>query len=313
MTLRSAIAKSQNIPNIKALMTSGFADSAKFCQSVGIKDATEDTGINLALGGLHNGASVVQMASAYTAIANGGVYIEPTFYQKVTDKNGNTIMEPKSVEERSKRVMSEQNAYIVKNVMQGTVEFGTAAGYGKIPNQDTSSKTGTTNNSFDRWYITLTNYYTSATWFGYEYSAEIYWGKTANPAGTIGSNVMKKIHEGLPESHYEVPSGIVTRSVCSVSGMLAGDGCHDTFSEIFTSNNLPPVCDTHQTVRICTETGLLASEYCQNYTETVRSKLPDVEVNGKWNTEYYIPDGTLYSPIPTGVCPHTASSYEYED
>lgn len=314
MTLRDAIARSQNIPNLKGISTAGVADAAKFCQSVGITDATEDTGIGLALGALNNGATVVQMAAAYGTISNGGTYIIPTFYQKVTDKKDNIIMQPKSVEERSTRVMSEQNAYIVKNVMQGTVNSayrGTAAGYGKIPNQDTSSKTGTTNDSFDRWYITLTNYYASATWFGYEFNAEVIWSGN-NPAGMIGSNIMKAVHSGLPESHYQQPSGIVTKAVCRVSGMLAGEGCTNTYQEIFTPDNLPPVCNTHRTVKICTETGLLASEYCQSYTEQLRSDLPPSEKNGKWNTSY---NNQTYQAIPTGVCPHTAESYQetYED
>ena len=316
MTLRDAIARSQNIPNVKAISLAGVPDAAKFCQSVGITDANEDAGVGLALGALTNGASVVQMAGAYGMIANGGTYIVPTFYQKVTDKKDNIILQPKSVEERSTRVLSEANAYIVKNVMQGTVNgayHGTAAAYGKIPNQDTSSKTGTTNKDFDRWYITLTNYYACATWFGYEYSAVVQ-GIAVNPAGQIGSNIMKRIHSDLPASSYTQPDGIVTRNICSISGMLAGAGCTQVRSEIFTPDNLPPVCDTHRTVNICTETGLLASEYCRSFTAQVRSDLPYTEKNGIW-TSNYSGGGSLYSGIPTAVCPHTAGSYshEYED
>ena len=101
MTLREAIAMSQNIPNLKGISYAGTEDAARFVRSVGISDARDDIGVGLALGALPNGASTVQMAAAYATIANGGVYIEPTFYKKVTDKNGNVIMQPKSVEERS--------------------------------------------------------------------------------------------------------------------------------------------------------------------------------------------------------------------
>lgn len=315
MTLREAIARSQNIPNVKAISYAGVANAARFCQSVGITDATEESGVGLALGALTNGASTVQMAAAYGAIANGGTYIIPTFYQKVTDKKDNIVMQPKSVEERSTRVMSEQNAYIVKNVMQGTVNlpYGTAAKYGKIPNQDTSSKTGTTDNNFDRWYITLTNYYASATWFGFEYSAYVNWGKSPNPAGTIGSNIMKAIHKDLPASSYTQPSGLVTKTVCRFSGMCAGAGCTDVYQEIFVKGTEPGVCNKHQTVKICTETGLLASEYCQSYTNEVRGGFPDTEANGKWTTNYA--GAPSYQAIPVEVCPHTAESYQetYED
>ncbi len=311
MTLRDAIALSQNIPNIKGISTAGVEDAAKFCQSVGITDATADAGVGLALGALNNGASVVQMAAAYGAISNGGTYIVPTFYQKVTDKQGNIVMQPKSVEERSTRVLSEQNAYIVKNVMQGVVQpGGTAAAYGKIPNQDTASKTGTTDDNVDRWYITFTNYYASATWYGYEYRADVHWSGN-NPAGQIGSNIMKRVHESLPASSFTRPDGLVNRSVCKYSGMLAGPGCSATFSEIFTPDNLPPVCNTHGgAVKICNETGLLASEYCTNYTVTSKASLPPNEVNGIWTTHY---SNATFGNIPTEVCPHKAQDTEYED
>ena len=307
MTLRDAIAHSVNIPNLKAISIAGTDKAAEFVRSLGISDVTGDIGIGLALGGLPNGASTVQMAAAYAAISNGGIYIVPTFYQKVTDKKGNIVLQPKSVEERSTRVMSEQNAYIVKNVMQGTVSYGTAAGYGKIPNHDTASKTGTTNNDYDRWYVTLTNYYAAACWFGYEYNAAVQW-PGANPAGSICSNVMKDIHKDLEASSFSQPNGIYKMKVCKYSGMLAGEGCHDTYEEIFVKGTEPKVCDKHMTVKLCVETGKLASEWCQNTVEEVRNLPPDTEAAGKWQTTYL-----NILEVPTEVCPHTASSYTYED
>jgi len=307
MTLRDAIAYSQNIPNLKAISYAGTENAAQFVRSVGISDAKDDIGIGLALGALPNGASTVQMAAAYAAISNGGVYIVPTFYQKVTDKRGNIVLQPKSVEERSTRVMSEQNAYIVKNVMQGTVSYGTAAGYGKIPNQDTAAKTGTTNDDYDRWYVTFTNYYAAACWFGYEFNAAVHWSG-ANPAGSICSNVMKDIHAGLEASSFKEPGGLTRRKVCKYSGMTAGEGCHDTYEEIFVKGTEPKVCDKHMSVKLCLTTGKLASEWCQNTVEAVRYLQPDTEAAGKWSTTYV---NTL--DMPTEVCPHTAASYTYED
>ena len=50
---------------------------------------------------------------------------------------------------------------------------------------------------------------------------------------------MKRIHESLPASSFTRPDGIINRNVCRVSGMLAGPGCINTYSEIFTADNLP--------------------------------------------------------------------------
>lgn len=311
MTLREAIAFSQNIPNLKAMSLIGVANSAKFCQSIGLDDITGNEGITLALGALTHGVSTVQMAAAYAMISNNGIYIEPTFYSKVTDKSGNIIVEPKSVEDRSTRVMSAANAYIVKNVMTGPVNHpGGTAPYAAIPGKDVGAKTGTTNDNFDRWLVEFTNYYAAACWFGYEKNAEVYWSKTWNPAGTLCSNVMKDIHSDLPESHFEQPNNIVTKTVCKYSGMLAGDGCSETYQEIFVSGTEPGVCDRHTTVKICNETNLLASEYCQNYSEQSRLNIPVTEASGNWNTTYGDNAGVA---IPTEVCPHGADSYPYED
>lgn len=312
MTLREAIAISQNIPNLKGIMTVGINESADFCVSMGITDADKSRGVTLALGALTNGASTLQMAAAYAAISNNGVYIEPTFYSKVVDSKGNIVMQPKSVEERSKRVLSEANAYIVKRVMQGAVmPGGTASGYGAIANMDVSAKTGTTNDNYDRWYVTFTNYYASACWFGYEYNSEVHWdGKgTWNPAGEMTANIMQFAHKDLPESRYVEPAGISHRTICKASGMTASPGCTDVYDEIFVTGTEPGPCNVHGTVvRICDETGMLASEWCQHSHEEVRQTLPDTEINGRWTTDY-----AGYGVIPTQVCPHTAESYQYND
>jgi penicillin-binding protein 1A len=310
MTLREAIARSQNIPNLKAMGLIGTSNSAKFLQSVGITDVTGNEGITLALGALTHGASTLQMAAAYAMISNDGVYIVPTFYSKVEDGDGNVLLEPASVEDRSTRVMSSANAYIVKNIMTGPVtqSYGTAP-YAKIDGIDVAAKTGTTNSNYDRWLVEFTNYYAAACWFGYDNNEEVYWSKTWNPAGTLCSTVMKNIHAGLDASSFVQPSGIVTATVCSYSGMKASENCTETYQEIFTEGTVPDVCDKHVTVRICNETGLLATEFCQDASEQNRIAVPNTESQGNWTTTY----GAGYESLPTTYCSHTADSYTYED
>ena len=73
-----------------------------------------------AIGGVNEGFTPLEMAAAYASIANDGVYIEPTFYTKVEDKAGNIYLQPKPIEDRSKRVMSADNAYIIKSILKLT-------------------------------------------------------------------------------------------------------------------------------------------------------------------------------------------------
>ena len=58
-----------------------------------INDKNWDVIQPLALGGITNGVSNLELTAAYAAIANGGVYIEPIFYTKVTDQDGNVLLE----------------------------------------------------------------------------------------------------------------------------------------------------------------------------------------------------------------------------
>lgn len=309
MTMRTAIERSQNIPNLKAISIIGVDKSKDFCHSIGLKEVTGKEGVALALGGLTTGVSTFQMANAYATISNNGVYVDPIFYTKVEDNEGNIFIEPKSKEDRSTRVMSEQNAYIVKSIMTSPVNgaSGTAP-YAKINGMDVAAKTGTTNNNYDRWLCEFTNYYAAACWFGYDNSEEVT-GFGRNPAGSICTNVMRDIHNGLEPSTFKQPSGIVTANICVDSGMKAGEKCSNVYQEVFTDGTVPAECDRHVMAKVCNETGLLASEFCLNYSETGRLQMPITEEQGSWTSDY---TGAPYS-MPTQVCPHTASSYKYLD
>ena len=191
----------------------------------------EKEGLSLALGGLHDGVSVFQMAGAYSAIANSGVYNKPTFYTKVTDRDDNVIFEP---EQESRKVMSEQNAYIEKNILTQTVlgPSGTAK-YCAIKGMDVAAKTGTTNDDNDRWLCGFTPYYTAAVWYGYEFNQTVHYNN-GNPAGRIWAAVMTDIHKDLPNAKFEEPEGIIKKTVCRTSGKLATEACGaNVYTEVF--------------------------------------------------------------------------------
>ena len=100
--------------------------------------------------------------------------------------------------------------------------------------------TGTTDNVYDRWLCGFTQYYSAATWYGYDNSEPVVY--SGNPAGQIWDAVMTDIHEGLPDATFERPEGIVERKVCSRTGGLATSRCRNTYTEIFTEDNLPETC-----------------------------------------------------------------------
>ena len=73
---------------------------------------------------------------------------------------------------------------------------------------------------------------------------------------------MKDVHSTLENKTFARPSGIVEAKVCKVTGCLAVESCTDTYTEMFTQDNLPLKCEGHGTQRVCTESGKLANEYC---------------------------------------------------
>ena len=245
INIRSFIRTSQNIPAVKIMVELTPRKSLEYLQNMGISslDPVTDNVLSLALGGMTSGVSPLEMASAYGTIANDGVYISPTFYTSVTDADGNIVLTPK---QETRQVISKQNAYIMKTIIQEPVKSGGTATYCAIPGMDVAAKTGTTDNDYDRWLCGFTPYYSAATWYGYDNSETVYF--SGNPAGQIWDAVMTDIHKDLPSATFVRPEGIVERTVCRTTGCLASKNCTNTYTEIFTEDNLPEQCTNHRKV-----------------------------------------------------------------
>ena len=260
-SVRSAVTTSQNIPFIKIMAEVGNAKCLEYLRKMGITslDDKHDSGLAAAIGGLYNGVSPLEMAGAYASIANNGTYIQPTFYSKVEDAEGNVVLEPN---QKTERVCSEDTAYVVKSLLTSVVkDSGGTAKYCAIKGIDVAAKTGTTNTDYDRWLCGFTNYYAGAAWFGFDKQEDVDF--SGNPAGQIWAAVMSQIHKGLAASKFEPTSNIVTARVCRDSGKLAGARCTNTYSEIFVKEHLPDECDAHTgEYTICSESGKLPNEYC---------------------------------------------------
>ena len=260
INIRQFIATSQNIPAVKIMKELTPKKSMEYMKKMGIStlDENGDNNLPLAIGGLTTGISPLEMAAAYGTIANDGVYITPTFYTKVTDSSGNVVLTPK---QEQNRAISEQVAYITRSIVEEPVKSGGTATYCAIPGMQTCAKTGTTDGSKDRWLCGMTPYYSAAVWFGYDTAEEVrYNGR--NPAGQIWSNVMKDIHKNLANANFNTPSGITQATVCRKTGLLATSNCTDTYTEMFTQDNIPEKCEGHGVQKICTESGKLATKYC---------------------------------------------------
>lgn len=300
ITVREAIAHSQNIPMVKALCLLTTDESIAFLKKAGITSLVDSDNslAPLALGGLTWGITPLEMAGAYGAIANDGLYIEPTFYTKVVDSNGNIVLEPVQTQTQ---VMSKEAAYVVKEILTEPIKRGTSTTC-TIEGMSVGAKTGTTNNDYDRWFCGFTPYYTAAVWYGYDNNATVT-GWDTNPAGQIWTGVMRSVHTGLqPKTFYETkPEDVLEVEVCKKSGFLSTRYCKNygtSYTEFFVKGTEPvQTCPYHSYAKVCTESGLLANSNCTN-TKNVYGRGEYVENNDLWQTRSY-----YYKPnIPLKAC-----------
>nr|WP_244262698.1 penicillin-binding transpeptidase domain-containing protein [Thermoanaerobacter siderophilus] len=271
VTLREALTHSLNIPAVKVVDRIGVATSANYGKKFGLDITKNDMYLPaLALGGLYKGVTPLQEAAAYGAIANGGVYTTPITFTKVTDSEGNLILENKPLRHV---VLSEQNAYILMNMMQDVVKYGTGT-RAKLPNMPVAGKTGTTDNYSNAWFSGFTPYYVATVWMGYDNnSISLYDTRTGTKVvggsypAQLWKTVMLQIHKDLPYKDFVKPSGIISATVCRDSGELPTDLCHldprgdRTYTEIFAQGTQPTTyCTVHVMVKINSQNGKLATD-----------------------------------------------------
>ena len=233
--VRVAIADSMNIIAVKTLtqitpqlgydylLNFGFTtlESAKEVNGKIYSDITQP----LALGGITNGVTNMELNAAYATIANNGTYIKPKLYTKVVDHDGNIILDNTAPE--THQVIQETTAYLLTSAMIDVVTSGTggSVNFGGMP---IAGKTGTTSDYNDVWFSGYTPYYTATTWTGYDNNTKLSTSAEKNLAKTMWRAVMSRIHEDLPAKSFSPASGIVTATVCSRSGKLPIPGLCDS-------------------------------------------------------------------------------------
>ncbi len=231
---------------------------------------------SLALGGVTHGVTNEELTASYAAIANGGTYIKPKLYTKVLDHNGNIILD--NTQPQSRQVIKETTAWLLTDAMVDVVTAGTGASV-NFGNMAIAGKTGTTSDYNDVWFSGYTPYYTASVWTGYDNNTKLRKGDERNLAKKLWRATMSKIHEELPSESFQMPSGLVTATVCSKSGKLpiAGwcDACLTT--EYFAEGTVPTeTCNVHYQGMVCqySNPSLPACETCPFKVEAVLEMIP---------------------------------------
>lgn len=299
-TLRQSVEQSVNVNAVKVFQDIGVDKSVKSLKDFGVTTIVESGDVNdmnaaaLALGGMTKGISPLEMCAGYATIANDGIYTSPVSYTKVTNKNGDIILERTP---ETHRVLDEGAAFIMRDILRSTVTNGLAKA-ANIGTHPTAGKTGTTTDQYDAWFVGFTPLYTASLWIGNDVNIELSQGSSA--ATKVWSKVMKQIHKDLPKASFgSPPANVVSVAIDTKSGKLPSnlsslDPRGTVKNEFFIKNTVPTEKDDmHIEVEVCSETGLRATPWCPN-------KVTKVGIDGSKRASANVGDAEYN--VPTYYC-----------
>lgn len=256
-TLRTALVKSRNLVTIRLLQAVGIKAAISHMQKFGFNGKTElPPALSLALGS--GSVTPLKLASGYSVFASGGYYREPYFIERIekVDVRGTKRLVFKAdVSEQppeSSRAISEQNAYLINDVLHEVIENGTARRAKALARKDLMGKTGSTNDLVDAWFIGYNKRLLGLVWVGFDQpsSTQEYGSGAALP---IWIDFMQKALNGVPEQPMEAPEGIITARVNKRTGkllapvyddegrLIAPASTENSYLEKFITGQTPPI------------------------------------------------------------------------
>lgn len=256
---RFALAKSYNIPAVKAYMKIQNKNPLSYLKKMGMTTIHKsDGGPSTALGGITTGVTVEENVNAYTTFANGGKFIDAYLIEKIETKTGEVIYQHKS---SPVDVFSPQTAYLTLDMMRDVISEGTAASAKNYLSfsADWAGKTGTSQEYRDIWFVASNPNVSFGTWLGYDtpkpvdkrYKGMNYgnrnillWSKMMNAAYEINPGLI------APKSTFKMPGGIVKRSYCALSGDLPSAMCQQAglvTTDLFNAKFVPTKTDNSLT------------------------------------------------------------------
>jgi 1A family penicillin-binding protein len=220
VTVRTALAKSINIPAVKTLKDIGIDTGISTAEKMGIQfTASDRNNLAIALGGMEEGIRPLELARAYTTFGDRGSYKDYTTIRRIDDSFGRTLYEYRPNKEQ---VLSEETAFLISNMLQTSTETGGTAS--RLKGLKVAAKTGTVqlpetkefagiDGTNDAWVAAYNPEYTVTVWMGFD-------RRTAQnylPAGTTGGNyptgIARHVFDYLYQSkdlpNFTKPVGIV--------------------------------------------------------------------------------------------------------
>ncbi len=263
--VRFALGNSYNIPAVKVLALNGLEDFVAKAKEMGISTFTEpkNYGLSLTLGG--GEVKMIDMATAFSSLANLGIRQDVWAIKKVENQNNKVLFEKK--EEEGPRVISMETAYLISHILLDnnarSAAFGSSSFLVINNHPEVSVKTGTTNDRRDNWTIGYTPSYLTVVWVGNNDNSPMsYVASGVTGASPIWNKIITYALKDQKQEWPLKPEGIVGASVCQLSGKLANpDQPCETRFEYFIEGTVPNETENlKMMVEIDKTTGQLANE-----------------------------------------------------
>jgi len=264
--LRLALTKSRNLVSIRILRAMGVSHLLKHARNFGFNPDELPRNLSLALGS--GEATPLQMARAYSVLANGGYLINPFYIQRIENDHSEIIYEanpvivtscehcPRNEEQQSTaasapRTISPENRYIMYSMMQDVITRGTATKARVLGRRDLAGKTGTTNEQRDAWFNGYNQSIVANVWVGFDKNHKLgrreTGGKVALPAWI---HFMQTALQDIPDKSPKMPSSMVTVRIDKTTGERTNSGGKNTMFEIFRAEHAPEMVAEPGTIAI---------------------------------------------------------------
>ena len=240
VTVRSALAKSLNVPTVRLAEMAGYDNVARLAKAAGMNDAVQATPA-IALGAYD--ATPLEVAGAYTVFSRMGSAAAPEWIQGIRDGANQVVYQHKP---SANSVLDPRVAYIMIDLMEEVMRSGTAAG--ARARGFTLPAAGKTGTSRDGWFAGFTSELICVVWVGFDDGQELGL-EGAKSALPVWTEFMKRAHQH-PEYRdakpFEAPKGVERADIDNESGELATPACPEVRSEVFVAGTAPSdYCHLH--------------------------------------------------------------------
>ena len=244
--LREALLQSRNVVTVRLLNDLGISKTKNYLTRFGFERDSLPEDLSIALGSY--GISPYKNAEFFSVFANGGKKINPTYIEKIVDKDGNEIFfdqkdlskttleqwigKPLIVEETF--AIDPRVSFVVTDILREATRRGTGRAIKKLQRDDFAGKTGTTNNSESTWFTGYNNKILTTVWFGYDQPRSLgqkeYGSTTALP---IWLGYMEDIVDSIEYSPPVIPANLIAKKINLANGLDASPSDQNTGFEYF--------------------------------------------------------------------------------